>query len=309
MRALMERLNMEEDVPIESRLVSRAIEGAQKKVEAHHFDIRKHLLEYDDVLNKQREVIYELRRLILAGENTRDLIADIIREQIHSLVGTFASARESQDWDAPAALDNIVYLFGSNLGFTPDSLRHTGSPLECETELNKRALALYEEREQKMGVEPLRYFERVIYLGSIDYLWKDHLLNMDHLKEGVGLRGYGQKDPLVEYKKEGFTLFKMMDERIKVDVIAKLYHLELQPPVENAPPHEEVTESDHDLLEAVYASPAASPPSRATPTSHTHATQVRNASVPTPGSQRVGRNDPCPCGSGKKYKKCHGVNS
>lgn len=283
-KGYMDRFKMEEDVPIESKLITRAIENAQKKVEGHNFDIRKHLLEYDDVLNKQREVVYELRKLILKGENSRALILDIVREQIEAFAGAFAATKTSSEWDTKGILDSTLFLFDSHLGLTEANLRDFHSQEQLTQEVAKRAEALYTDREKKMGEHVIRQLEQYIYLGSIDQLWKDHLLNMDHLKEGVGLRGYGQKDPLVEYKKEGFTLFKLMDEQVKTDVITKLFRVEVtrEEQVEQMQPKEQEMHFTHGADEDVSLGPV------------------------TRKEDKVGRNDLCPCGSGKKYKKCHG---
>jgi preprotein translocase subunit SecA len=286
-KAYMERFNMEEDVPIESGLISRAIENAQKKVEAHNFDIRKHLLEYDDVLNKQREVVYELRKLILAGgDGTKSLILDIIKEQLETLIQTFASTKNSTEWERPAIVETVAALFDNRLGIDETFWDKVGTSKELENTLFERSASLYDARERSMSAPVLRQLEQVVYLGSIDQLWKDHLLNMDHLKEGVGLRGYGQKDPLVEYKKEGFALFKMMDEQVKTDVLAKLFRVQVTPATEI-----------EDLA-----------PKRQTPMVFHHGPADEPSQAPQAKREedKVGRNDPCPCGSGKKYKKCHG---
>jgi preprotein translocase subunit SecA len=284
-KGYMDRFNMEEDVPIESKLISRAIENAQKKVEAHNFDIRKHLLEYDDVLNKQREVIYELRKLILAGENTKALIQDIVAEQIEGVMANFADSKNSSEWDVKGLLDSLQFLFDQTLGYTAESIVKAESADALIKDLTERAFKLYDEREKAMPPNMVRQLEHIIYLGSIDHHWKEHLLNMDHLKEGVGLRGYGQKDPLVEYKKEGFTLFKMMDEQVKTDVITKIYRIQVtrEEQVEELQPKKQVMNFLHGGEEAQVSKEP-----------------VRNT------ENRVGRNDPCPCGSGKKFKKCHG---
>lgn len=283
-KGYMDRFKMEEDIPIESKLISKAIENAQKKVEGHNYDIRKHLLEYDDVLNKQREVVYELRRLILKGENTKALISDIVKEQVDSLCNSFASTKLTSDWDTKSIMESIITLFDKTLGLTEDSVRTFDTQETLTNEICKRAQALYDEREQTMSADVVRQLEQMIYLGSIDQLWKDHLLNMDHLKEGVGLRGYGQKDPLVEYKKEGFTLFKLMDDQVKMDVITKLYRVQVTR-------EEQVQELQP----------------KAQPMHFMHGAEEESQLVPTERrEEKVGRNDPCPCGSGKKYKKCHG---
>jgi len=283
-KGYMDRFKMEEDVPIESGLISRAIENAQKKVEAHNFDIRKHLLEYDDVLNKQREVVYELRKLILSGQNSKELILDIIREQLEGLTNAFASTKNSSEWDTKGILETLLFLFDTNFGLTPEAIHHFANREALAEELFRKAEMLYNAREQKMGAESVRQLEYIVYLGSIDQLWKDHLLNMDHLKEGVGLRGYGQKDPLVEYKKEGFTLFKMMDEQVKTDVITKIFRVVIQ---------------REEQLEAM------APKEQQMTFHHGDESEVVREPVKR-DDDKVGRNDPCPCGSGKKYKKCHG---
>ena len=283
-KGYMDRFKMEEDVPIESGLISRAIENAQKKVEAHNYDIRKHLLEYDDVLNKQREVVYELRRLILGGQNSKELILDIVKEQIDGLTGAFASTKNSSEWDTKGILESLLFLFDTNFGLNAEAIHHFADREGLASDLCKKAELLYHDREAKMTPEMIRQLEYIIYLGSIDQHWKDHLLNMDHLKEGVGLRGYGQKDPLVEYKKEGFTLFKLMDEQVKTDVITKIYRVQIQreEQIEQMQPKEQqMTFSRGDDSEVVKEP------------------VVRDG-------DKVGRNDPCPCGSGKKFKKCHG---
>jgi preprotein translocase subunit SecA len=284
-KAYMDRFKMEEDVPIESKLISRAIENAQKKVEGHNYDIRKHLLEYDDVLNKQREVVYELRRLILAGTNTRALIMDIVREQIDANVNAFAAAKLPSEWDTKGLFESMQFLFDTQFGLTHDDIMKFHSREDVIEELVKRAETLYADRERMMTPDVIRQLEHVIYLGSIDQLWKDHLLNMDHLKEGVGLRGYGQKDPLVEYKKEGFALFRLMDEQVKTDVITKLYRVQV---------------TREEQVEQLAPKPQEM--------NFFHGDQVEGGREPVRKNEedRVGRNDPCPCGSGKKYKKCHG---
>jgi preprotein translocase subunit SecA len=282
-KSYMERFNMEEDVPIESRLISRAIENAQKKVEAHNFDIRKHLLEYDDVLNKQREVVYELRKLILAGgDGTKSLILDIVGEQLDGILSSFASTMNTPELERKPMAEAVTGLFDNALGIDDTFWNTVGTAKELKQKLLERAAALYEARERGMGthegVPILRQLEQMVYLGSIDQLWKDHLLNMDHLKEGVGLRGYGQKDPLVEYKKEGFTLFKMMDEQVKSDVIAKLYRVQL---------------TAETQIEEIQQ------PKRQAPMMFHHGDPEESAPPPVKrDDDKVGRNVACACGSG-----------
>jgi preprotein translocase subunit SecA len=289
-KGYMDRFKMEEDVPIESKLISRAIENAQKKVEAHNFDIRKHLLEYDDVLNKQREVVYELRKLILAGENTKALIFDIVKEQVEALLANFAAAKASSEWDSKAIIENCLYLFDAQFKIDEQAITHNANAEELQKKILDQAEVIYNEREKKISEPLMRHLEQVIYLGSIDQLWKDHLLTMDHLKEGVGLRGYGQKDPLVEYKKEGFALFKMMDERVKLDVITKLFRVQVSAQTELDEIQEKREQQQKNLNFIAGGEESAQEPAKR-------------------DNDKVGRNDPCPCGSGKKYKKCHGKDS
>jgi preprotein translocase subunit SecA len=288
-KSIMDRFDIPEDEPIESKLINKAIANAQRKVEAHNYDIRKHLLEYDDVLNKQREVVYELRKLILAGQSTRELVQDILREQLDGIVRNFAQSNQPSDWDRKAIQDSLVFLVDSTLGTEAESFWTPLSKQDALVDaLFQRAVERYRGREQEMGENVVRQLEQIVYLGSIDQQWKDHLLAMDHLKEGVGLRGYGQKDPLVEYKKEGFNLFRLMDEQVKTDVIAKLFRVQItrEEQVEEMQPKKQEMQFFHGGDDA----------------------GASKAPVRKSEGERVGRNDPCPCGSGKKYKKCHGAN-
>jgi preprotein translocase subunit SecA len=282
---LMQRLGMEEGVPIEHRMVTRAIETAQKKVEAHHFDIRKQLLEYDDVMNKQREVIYEQRRQVLGGEPFVDDIHEMVDDLVAGTVAQYCSeASYEEAWDLKGLADSLGAQF--SLPFDPASWKDSGVD-GIKDDVLTRVREAYQRKEQEFGPTVLRELEKAVMLRVIDTHWKDHLLTMDYLKEGIGLRGYGQKDPLVEYKREGYDLFVGLIERIKVDAVGHLFR-----------------------IQAVRPDLAASPsPSRPAPTILS-APGLPPTSSPTPAArdrERVGRNDPCPCGSGKKYKKCHGA--
>jgi preprotein translocase subunit SecA len=213
---------------------------------------------------------------------------DVVREQLEAIGDSFASTKTTTEWDRKGILDSMLFLFDSTLGIDEQFWIQVGTRNQLVEEMMKRAEARYAARETEMTPEVMRQLEQYIYLGSIDALWKDHLLNMDHLKEGVGLRGYGQKDPLVEYKKEGFTLFKMMDEQSKTDVITKLYRVQV------------TREAQVEEMQ----------PKKQAPMTFTHGSGDSGAASSAPPATRdedkVGRNDPCPCGSGKKYKKCHG---
>jgi preprotein translocase subunit SecA len=291
---MMLKLGMEEGIPIEHGMVTRAIANAQKKVEAHNFDIRKQLLEYDDVMNKQREVIYKHRRAILAGEDLSGQIAHMTEQVLDSLLDIHCPKEEyPEEWDFPGLIESLHAQFGLTFihnGSGPGSieeLKELGGEA-LRQELHERVRKLYAQKEQEMGPELLRQLEKMIMLQVIDYHWKDHLLSMDHLRDGIGLRGYGQKDPLIEYKREGYDMFAAMMSRIKGDVLDRLFHIqavrgEEPPPVVRqpaAPPRLSFNRGEEE-------------PKPQTPVHRT--------------ADKVGRNDPCPCGSGTKYKKCHGA--
>jgi preprotein translocase subunit SecA len=287
---LMLKLGMEEGVPIEHRMVTRAIENAQKKVEGHNFDIRKQLLEYDDVMNKQREVIYQHRRTILAGQE--DLSAEIrqmTEEVVDSMLNVYCpEAQYPEEWDVNGLLEAISVQFGPELALAdPGEIGEIKSMGRdgLQAELQERVQKAYQRKEQELGAELLRYLEKVVLLQVIDHHWKDHLLGMDQLRDGIGLRGYGQKDPLLEYKREGFDMFAAMMDRIKADALGRLFHVQA---VKN---------------EAPPPPPPPPPPMRLSLNRGDE--PVGSKTVQRP-QDKVGRNDPCPCGSGKKYKKCHG---
>ena len=287
---LMLKLGMEEGVPIEHGMVTRAIENAQKKVEAHNFDIRKQLLEYDDVMNKQREVIYLHRRAILVGEDLSGEVQEMITEVTDSMLDVYCPENQyPEEWDIGGLVEAVHAQFGLNLeeidGMAPDHLKDLGREALRE-ELRKHVQEAYQRKKQELGADLLRYLEKMVLLQVIDQHWKDHLLGMDHLRDGIGLRGYGQKDPLIEYKREGFDMFAGMMERIKGDTLDRLFHVQAvrgeapppPPPPVIAPPRLTLNRGDEPI---------------AAKTVHRE-------------QDKVGRNDACPCGSGKKFKKCHG---
>jgi preprotein translocase subunit SecA len=328
-RALMFRLGMTEGVPIESKLISRRIENAQKSVEAQNFDARKHLLEYDDVMNKQRETIYAIRRSALEGKDQRDYVLGIAEDVVRELAETFCPREQHPDqWNATQFLAESNAQFGIDMkaaGADPGTLSHDQLSDAAAEAVKKR----YEEKEKLFGADLMRWLERRIILDVVDSQWKDHLLSLDHLKEGIGLRGYAQKDPIVEFKKEAFTLFEDMMARIDNETIRYLFHIQVQqgeqPPSERAPQPSSPTQPTRPRADAVAASAAAA---RANEPQHLPAvareierrqqrqqkdlqyqTGPAQAEAPKPvrAGAKVGRNDPCPCGSGKKYKKCHGA--
>ena len=324
-KQLMYRLGMTEGVPIESRMVSKRIEEAQKSVEAQNFEARKHLLEYDDVMNKQRETIYAIRRSALEGKDQRDYVLQIAEDVARELVETYCPREQHPDqWNVAQFLAEANAQFGLDIkaaGVDPSSLAHDELVAAAVTAVTKR----YEEKEKQFGPELMRWLERRIILDVVDSQWKDHLLSLDHLKEGIGLRGYGQKDPLVEFKKEGFVLFEDMMARIDNETIRYLYHIQLQqgePPQVREPRREPPRQPPSAAAVASAAARASEEPANlpgfAREMERRQQRQQQNlqyqtgpaqAEAPKPvrAGAKVGRNDPCPCGSGKKYKKCHGA--
>jgi preprotein translocase subunit SecA len=292
---LMLKLGMEEGVPIEHGMVTRAIANAQKKVEAHNFEIRKQLLEYDDVMNKQREVIYQHRRAVLGGTNLKDDLRDIMDGLVDSALNIYCPAeRYPEEWDIKGLAEIMHGQFGLDItqgkNDGGESLRDMGRDALLE-DLRAQVRDAYDRREQELGSDLMRFLEKNFMLQVVDYHWKDHLLGMDHLRDGIGLRGYGQKDPLIEYKREGYDLFAGMMERIKSDALDRLFHVQA---VRNegqtaAPPPPPVISRPQPTFTLNRGEEPVAPQ-----------TVHRN-------DDKVGRNDPCPCGSGKKYKKCHGV--
>ncbi|HSR13987.1 MAG TPA: SEC-C metal-binding domain-containing protein, partial [Thermodesulfobacteriota bacterium] len=282
---VMSRLGMEEDQPIEHSLITRAIENAQKRVEAHNFEIRKHLLEYDDVMNKQREVIYGLRKRILAQEGIAEDIQETIEEFAENVIDPIADEKAyPEEWDYRRLSESVLRVFGVIIDIRPDERSGMTREALLEKVLN-RAKEVYARKEAEFGGDTLRYLERVIYLQTIDTLWKEHLLAMDHLKEGIGLRGYGQRNPLQEYQKEGYQMFIDLVSNMKEETLQKLFRVQIARPQEAArfePPRQQqmVMSRGND--------------------------EVEEKPQPVKKGKKVGRNDPCPCGSGKKYKRCHG---
>jgi preprotein translocase subunit SecA len=333
MQNLMLRLGMEEDVPIESNMITKRIAAAQKAVEAQNFDARKHLLEYDDVMNKQRQAVYEMRRGLLEGVEQKERVMEMSRGAIGSMVDRYCiDGSRPANWDLTGLQTEMVTQFGVRV--TPADL--AGMTLDqLETELFERAKSTYQAKEDLVGANLMREAERNIMLHVIDDQWKDHLLSMDHLKEGIGLRGYGQKDPLVEYKKESFKLFQDMMDRIEDETVRYLYFLRFEQNNAPAMPYvldeegyvdDEATAEQKQLeqsraaeeLQRRNAQSAVQDMTRNIQRRHEKelkelqfmgTTAAATASKTVVNAAKVGRNDPCPCGSGKKYKKCHGTES
>ncbi|MGA8865440.1 MAG: preprotein translocase subunit SecA [Candidatus Sulfotelmatobacter sp.] len=328
---LLQRLGMEEGVPIESKLISRRIETAQETVEAQHFESRKHLLEYDDVMNKQREAVYGLRRRLLEGLEQKDLILeDYVSGILGDLMDQYCPPKgHVDDWDIKGLKDAIFTRFGVDIlaeGVKPETLSRQELGDEIFAKLKER----YEAKEKLIGPDGMRHHERMIMLSVIDQQWKDHLLGMDHLKEGIGLRGYGQHDPLVEYKKESFEMFEDMMQRFQEDTIKYLYLMQI---LERPRDAGAVGPSGGELAGQGAESPAqrgGDGNGRRPRMVSTSADELEEAFMRRKrreleqarmagggdaqpvqqvvrSQEKVGRNDPCPCGSGKKFKKCHGA--
>jgi preprotein translocase subunit SecA len=272
---LMERLGMEEDMPIEHGMITKSIETAQKRVENRNFDLRKHVLQYDDVMNQQRELIYRQRRQVLTGENIRDSVMEMIDTAVDRAVTAYApEGVHEEEWDLQALLEHAEQLFLPAHSLTPDDLEGMGRG-QLKEFLAEQSKEAYAAREQTLGDETMRELERMVMLRIVDDKWMDHLDAMDQLREGIGLRAYGQKDPLVEYKFEGYEMFQNMIDAIQDDVVRYMFRVNV---VKQEDP------KDRRLTENRYAEETSKQPVRR--------------------EQKVGRNDPCPCGSGKKYKKC-----
>ena len=286
---IMHKLGMEEGVPIESRLISKRIEAAQKAVEGQNFESRKHLLEYDDVMNKQRETIYDLRKQLLQGDDQREFLLDSANRVVDWLITNYCpKAQHADEWNIQGLQNEFWGRFGvdlrtHDLKFDPKLL----DPLADD--LKQIVHQRYEEREKVWGPERMRFHERMIMLQVVDAQWKDHLLAMDHLKEGIGLRGYGQRDPLVEYKRESFDMFEDMMDRTEDETLRYLF-LMRTPEEEEALIRQYQQRKRREQAEMRMVGGG-----------------VMEKPQQVVRKEKIGRNDPCPCGSGKKYKKCHGA--
>jgi preprotein translocase subunit SecA len=329
MQNLMLRLGMEEDVPIESKLITKRIAAAQKAVEAQHFASRKHVLEYDDVMNKQRQAVYGMRRQLLEGVNQKERILEIVRGILASFIDQFCGENVRYDqYDLPGLQTAILNQFGAKINL--DEVAGLGSR-EIEQKIDDLLVERYDEKERMIGAENLRHAERIIMLNVVDSQWKDHLLSMDHLKEGIGLRGYGQKDPLIEYKKESFQMFQDMMDRIEDETIKFLYFMRIESgnvPLPYPEPEDDEDDDQDEEAELVSVHAQAAQQAQQKEAQQSVLDLTRNiqrkkdrelAELQFSGGEgaseqktvsktaKVGRNELCPCGSGKKYKKCHGA--
>ncbi len=324
MQALMLKLGMEEDVPIESGLITKRIEAAQKAVETQHFESRKHVLEYDDVMNKQREAVYTMRREMLTGKDQRNRILGLVGDKVGAFVEDRCPERAHPDtYDFVRLYSDVHAHFGMDLiGLDLDGLDRQGLADQFTEEICKR----YEAKAEQVGTERMRYTERMIMLQLLDQQWKDHLLSMDHLKEGIGLRGYGQKDPLVEYKKESFHIFQQMMATFDEETLKILFHLTITTPSDQAESGagQAGAEAQPTAGANGNSGAAAADSAGGALDEYTRSARRRNrermahARMAGAGEgagpavkqvvrgTKVGRNDPCPCGSGKKFKRCHG---
>ncbi|HGJ65221.1 TPA: preprotein translocase subunit SecA, partial [bacterium] len=279
----MDWLGVKEGTPIEHPWITKAIENAQKKVEEHNFEIRKHILKYDDVRNIQRQVIYEQRNMVLNGENLKDEIMEMLDEVIDNHLDLYVGEKlDRSDWDVKGLIERIKQGFLVDISKwnpKPDDMSHN----EIKEKLMQTLHEIYEQRENEMGPEAMRWLERRVMLDRIDDHWIENLYDMDYLEEGIGFVAYGQKDPLVEFKRESHALFSDMIEKIKEEVVEYMFKVRL------------VSESEQKKILQKRSS------GQSTSTSNEDNNTSQHLNKP-------GRNDPCPCGSGKKYKKCHGRN-
>ena len=286
LKGLMGRIGMEDGVPIEHRWISRAIENAQKKVEGHNFDIRKHLLEYDDVMNKQREVVYHRRRELLSGAPLKEDILEMAVDQVGEIVRAHADQdKDPKDWEWKEIDDGLFQQFKFRPDFRAAELNIPEELIDLAVE---RVKSLYDDREREFTEPVMRQIEKIVMLQTLDSLWKDHLLAMDHLKEGIGLRGYGQLNPLVEYQKEGFAMFEALMRALQQDVVEKVFSVQVR------------REQDVRQIEEQQPRP------QKVVMSHGDQPVEQGAATVKREADKVGRNDPCPCGSSKKFKRCHG---
>ena len=298
---LMDRLGLEEDVPLEHSWVTRAIENAQQKVEAYNFDIRKHVVEYDDVLNRQRDVIYGDRDRMLFEENLKPLIMEWVEETLVALTGDTLGGNRN-DWDLETLQQQVERIFPMPENFDWDEIEGLNDREEVVDHLMALAEAAYDHKEQELGPDLMRRLERVWMLNVMDRLWIQHLTGIDDLREGIGLRAYGQRDPLIEYKVEAARMFDDLQATVRTEVVNTIYHLQVTQQAPPAPPTQGAFESGPDK-----GDDSTTPTGNGAPRRQAARTNTATARQPVSVGNKVGRNDPCPCGSGKKFKRCHGA--
>jgi preprotein translocase subunit SecA len=316
---MMAKLGMEEDMPIESRWVSKAIETAQTKVEGHNFDIRKHVVDYDDVMNTQRDVIYKERNKILEGADLKANVLEMVHEQLTAIVGANLPTDNPDDWDLEVMLAEVNAVVRLSDEFSPDTLV-TMTPDAVLEAIIEFADDAYEDKEEEIGADVMRALERLVMLRSIDSLWVEHLTAIDEMRQGIGLQAYGQTDPLVAYKREAHDMWDQLLGNIRNQITRAIYHVELAAPPQPAPPPVTIAVQpgvaddgngatagaslmDNERAQrAVAAAAGVKAPPRNLRTNQF----VEGGGRTVVSAPKVGRNEPCPCGSGKKYKKCHG---
>ena len=278
---LLGKLGMDEDMPIEHKLITKAIENAQTRVEGHNFEIRKYLLEYDNVMNKQRETVYGMRKEMLSDGDMKERVIEMVEELCEEFVNEYAPEKVyPEEWDMASLKNRIFETFFLHFDLDHQDIKSMTKPGLLDA-VKTQLFSAYDAKEKEFGSETLRSIEQYIAMSSLDGHWKEHLLSLDHLREGIGLRGYGQKDPLREYQRESFEIFLDMLERVKVDTVRKLFAVQ--------PARQEIQKPEMPVM------------------------FMNRSDGPGGGSdgaeqkgKKIGRNDPCPCGSGKKYKKCCG---
>ena len=285
-KGLMGMIGLDEETPIENRIVTKSLESAQVKVEGHHFEVRKHLLEYDDVLNNQRKIIYDQRTNALRNGDLKGSITEMVEQEINALVSTHLPGREHEGWDADGLLAEVSTIFPVPRELDTEEKVLSLSKNEITDRLVEAAHEVYSRRETLLGESDMRTLERLLMLRTSDGHWVQHLTTMDNLRQGIGLHAYGQRDPLVMYKSEGSRMFQQLQDRMQQDIVHTIFNSSLGPPQGGS---RNVPKDRPDKPSAMQAASGR---------------QKENGLV---GGRKVGRNDPCPCGSGKKYKRCHAM--
>ncbi len=311
-KRIMDFAGLPEDVPLESRLVGRIIENAQTRVEGHNFDIRKHLLEYDDVVNKHRGLNNGQRHKILEGSDLKASVQEMAHNQLRIIISEHLKGQDLESWDLPGLLAALQTIFALPPSLNAETLSQL-SKQEAEDALLRYSDKLYEAREQELGAENMRLLERLVLLRTIDVHWIEHLTAMENLRQGIGLQGVGQRDPLVAYKTQGHSMFEELRERIRQDVARSIYHVNIRREPAPAPAPAAQTTSTA-TTGATASAPAPKQPAPQSVRLALGPTREQKMMQQAVGDRsgvavdsKAGRNDPCPCGSGKKYKKCHGA--
>jgi len=305
---LLGRMGMDEDTPLESGMVSKAIEQAQTKVEGHNFDIRKHVVQYDDVMNRHRDMVYTERRKILEGADLRSNVVEMIGEEIERAFDAFAAGPNPDEWDTDALLADLNTILALPRTFNRDHFLELTRE-EALEEVIEYAHNTYSEKEAELGEEKTRTLERLVLLATVDRLWVYHLTALDELRQGIGLTGYGQRDPLVEFKREAHDMYEQLKEHIRQNVVRRIFHVTLTSNTPPPPPPPRQLQESGPAKETTNtpAGRGAAAPATATATAAGAATTAAARPDGRGSARKTGRNDPCPCGSGKKYKKCHGA--